>query len=288
MKYLEFTFTTCPCTETVNDVLVALLGDVGFDSFTDNEGGIKAYIQAAVYDEATLDTALRYFPLPDTDIRYTQVEAEDKDWNEEWEKTQFQPIVIDGRCVIHSADHTDIPKAEYDICINPQMAFGTGTHATTGLIVGELLNLDLQGKAVLDMGCGTSILGILARMRGARSVTAIDVDTWSVNNSHTNIALNAQTDIEVVLGDAGALEGRGPFDVVLANINRNILLSDLPRYVSCAAPKAVFLLSGFYTEDMALLCDGAAVWGLRYVSHRVKNEWAMLRLEKETVPLRGL
>ena len=160
MKYLEFTFHTTPCTEIVNDVLSAVLGEAGFESFVEQTDGITAYIQKDLYNETALKEALADFPLPDTQIEYAYQEAEDKDWNEEWEKNFFQPIIIGDRCVIHSTFHRDIPQAEYDIVINPQMAFGTGHHETTSLIIGELLDNDLQGKSLLDMGCGTSILAI--------------------------------------------------------------------------------------------------------------------------------
>ena len=223
MKYLEFTFRTVPCTEIVNDVLSGVLGEAGFESFVEQTDGITAYIQKELYNESLLKEALADFPLPDTQIEYNFVEAEDKDWNEEWEKNFFQPIVIGDRCVIHSTFHNDVPQAEYDIVINPQMAFGTGHHETTSLIIGELLDSDLQGKALLDMGCGTSILAILARMRGASPCTAIDIDEWCVRNSLENIELNGVDNIAVSQGDASSLESKGPFDMVIANINRNIL-----------------------------------------------------------------
>ncbi|MEG0456499.1 MAG: 50S ribosomal protein L11 methyltransferase, partial [Bacteroides sp.] len=167
---------------------------------TDN--GLTAYIQQALCDEAAIKEAIAEFPIPDTDITYSYVEAEDKDWNEEWEKNFFQPIIIGDRCVIHSTFHHDVPQVEYDIVINPQMAFGTGHHETTSLIIGELLETALNGKSVLDMGCGTSILAILARLRGAAPCLAIDIDEWCVRNSIENIALNGLTDIEVKEGDA--------------------------------------------------------------------------------------
>ena len=183
MKYFEFTFDTHPCTKTVNDVLAAVLGEAGFESFVEREGGLTAYIQQSLYNEETLKTELANFPIPDTEITYVFTEAEDKNWNEEWEKNFFQPIVIGNRCVIHSTFHQDVPKAEYDIVINPQMAFGTGHHETTSLIIGELLDSELTGKSLLDMGCGTSILAILARMRGAQPCTAIDIDEWCVHRT---------------------------------------------------------------------------------------------------------
>lgn len=277
MKYLEFNFRPIPCTEITCDVLTAILADAGFDSFTEQSDGVAAYIQASLYDETALKNALEEFPLSDVRINYDYVEAEDKDWNEEWEKNFFQPIVIGDRCVIHSTFHNDVPKAEYDIVINPQMAFGTGHHETTSLIIGELLENDLQGKAVLDMGCGTSILAILARMRGAAPCTAIDIDDWCVRNSLENIALNGVDRISVFQGDASSLEGQGPFDVVIANINRNILLNDMKQYAACMTEGAELYMSGFYVEDIPAIRKEAENNGLRFVHHREKNRWAAVK-----------
>ena len=280
MKYLEFIFRTTPCTETVNDVLSAVLADAGFESFVERPDGIAAYIQADLYKEENLRQAIADYPLPGTDITYSYTEAEDKDWNEEWEKNFFQPIVIGDRCVIHSTFHQDVPQAEYDIVINPQMAFGTGHHETTSLIIGELLDTDLQGKRVLDMGCGTSILAILARMRGASSCTAIDIDDWCVRNSLENIALNHLDGIHVYQGDASSLTDKGPFDVVIANINRNILLADMRHYVARMSQGAMLLISGFYTEDIPTLRSEAERLGLHYTEKREKNHWATLAFTK--------
>lgn len=280
MKYLEFIFHTEPCTEVVNDVLSAVLGEVGFESFVEQEGGIAAYIQTALYDEEALKSALDSFPLADTTLTYTYKEAEDKDWNEEWEKNFFQPIVIGNRCVIHSTFHHDVPQAEYDIVINPQMAFGTGHHETTSLIIGELLEAGLQGKALLDMGCGTSILAILARMRGAAPCTAIDIDEWCVRNSLENIELNHVDSISVFQGDASILPDKGPFDVVIANINRNILLNDMKHYVARMNPGARLFMSGFYTDDIPAIREEAERNGLRFVHHKEKNRWAAVQFEK--------
>ena len=262
MKYFEFTFHTSPCTETVNDVLAAVLGEAGFESFVESEGGLTAYIQQALCDEGTIKDAIADFPLPDTEISYTYVEAEDKDWNEEWEKNFFQPIVIDNRCVIHSTFHKDVPQATYDIVINPQMAFGTGHHETTSLIIGELLDNELKDKSLLDMGCGTSILAILARMRGARPCTAIDIDEWCVRNSIENIELNHVDDIAVSQGDASSLIGKGPFDIIIANINRNILLNDMKQYIACMHPGSELYMSGFYVDDIPFIHREAEKNGL--------------------------
>jgi ribosomal protein L11 methyltransferase len=277
MKYFEFTFKTNPCTETVNDVLSAQLGEVGFESFVEAAEGIKAYIQQSLCDDNAIKNTITEFPIPDVKISFVKEEAEDKDWNEEWEKNFFQPIVIGDRCVIHSSFHHDVPKAEYDIVINPQMAFGTGHHETTGLIVEELLDLDLDGKSLMDMGCGTSILAILGRMRGATPCSAIDIDEWCVRNSKENIELNRLDSIDVKLGDASALASEGVFDVFIANINRNILLNDMKHYVKCMHPGSVLLISGFYIEDIPSLREEAEKNGLQFVHYKEKNRWSAVR-----------
>ena len=279
MKYLEFTFRTIPCTETANDVLSAVLGEAGFESFIEQTDGIAAYIQKQLFNEDSLQTALAEFPMPGTQVEYSYQEAEDKDWNEEWEKNFFHPIIIDDRCVIHSTFHRDIPKAEYDIVINPQMAFGTGHHETTSLIIGELLNGNLQGKSLLDMGCGTSILAILARMRGAAPCTAIDIDEWCVRNSLENIELNHVDDITVFQGDASSLADKGPFDVIIANINRNILLNDMKHYVSRMHSGSELYMSGFYVDDIPVIQAEAERNGLSFVHQQEKNRWAAVKFK---------
>ena len=280
MKYLEFSFRTTPCTEVVNDVLSAVLADAGFESFVEQPDGLLAYIQQSLYDEASVEAAISEFPIPDTAIEYSFVEAEDKDWNEEWEKNFFQPIVIGNRCVIHSTFHHDVPEAEYDIAINPQMAFGTGHHETTSLVIGEILDSDMSGKKVLDMGCGTSILAILARMKGAASCTAIDIDDWCVRNSIENIELNGVDEIEVYLGDASILADKGPFDMVIANINRNILLADMQHYVARMNEGATLLMSGFYVDDIPLIKAEAERLGLTFNGYKEKNRWVVTSFKR--------
>ncbi len=281
MKYLEITFNTQPCNETTNDVLSALAGEIGFESFEEYENGVKGYIRQVLFCEEKLNEMIREFPLPNTGINYKIEEVEEKDWNEEWEKNYFQPIVIGNRCVIHSTFHQNIPAAEYDILINPQMAFGTGHHETTSLIISELLEADLKGKSLLDMGCGTSILAILAAMRGANPVTAIDIDDWCVENSKDNIRLNRIHTIQVELGDASALDGKGDFDIIIANINRNILLNDLHLYTRCMNHGSEIYMSGFYVEDIPSIRKEAEKQGLSFVHHREKNNWAAVKFVME-------
>lgn len=280
MKYLEVALTLSPYKEMWADVLTAILAEIGFDSFQTEEDGLKAYIPVVDFSEDALAETIAQFPSEDMDIRYQVHEVEEKDWNEEWERHYFQPIVIDERCVIHSTFHTDYPRAMYDIVINPQMAFGTGHHETTSSILTQILETDMEGKRVLDMGCGTSILAILARMKGAKEVVAIDIDEWCVNNSRDNIALNHLTNIDVRLGDANTLTELLPFDIIIANINRNILLNDMERYVHAMNKGAKLLMSGFYTEDISLIRDCAERLGLTWQGTREKNNWAVVCFEK--------
>ena len=280
MKYLEVTFTVTPTSETANDIIAALAAELGFESFVESPQGTIGYVPAHLFDEQALPDALTDFPMPDTHITFTSCEMEDKNWNEEWEKNFFEPIVVDSRCVIHSTFHKDYPKADFDIIINPQMAFGTGHHQTTRLIISYLLDIDLQDKTVLDMGCGTSILAILASMRGAKALTAIDIDEWCVNNSIDNFALNHIDNIKVFQGDASSLTAEGPFDIIIANINRNILLADMQYYVARMNEGAEIYFSGFYESDLPLIQAEAERLGLRYLSHRVEKEWTAAQFVK--------
>ena len=273
MQYLEVTFTVNPVSETANDIIAALAAELGFESFVESEQGTIGYVPINQYDEQALNEALADFPMPDTKVTFTTCEMEDKNWNEEWEKHFFEPIVVDSRCVIHSTFHKDYPKANFDIIINPQMAFGTGHHQTTRLIISYLLDIELNGKTVLDMGCGTSILAILASMRGAKALTAIDIDEWCVNNSIDNLALNNINNIKVFQGDASSLASEGPFDVIIANINRNILLADMQYYVARMNQGGEIYFSGFYESDLPMIQAEAERLGLRYISHRVEKDW---------------
>lgn len=273
MQYLEVTFTVSPVSETANDIIAALAAELGFESFVESEQGTIGYVPINQYDEQALNEALADFPMPDTKVTFTTCEMEDKNWNEEWEKHFFEPIVVDSRCVIHSTFHKDYPKADFDIIINPQMAFGTGHHQTTRLIISYLLDIELNGKTVLDMGCGTSILAILASMRGAKALTAIDIDEWCVNNSIDNLALNNISNIKVFQSDASSLASEGPFDVIIANINRNILLADMQYYVARMNQGGEIYFSGFYESDLPMIQAEAERLGLRYISHRVEKDW---------------
>lgn len=273
MKYIEVSFTVTPQSETACDIIAALTAELGFESFVPSTEGTVGYVPANLYNEEAVAAILTDFPMPDTTVTFVSRDMEDKNWNEEWEKNFFEPIVVDNRCVIHSTFHKDYPEALYDIIINPQMAFGTGHHQTTRLIISYLLDIDLTDKTVLDMGCGTSILAILASMRGAKTLTAIDIDEWCVNNSIDNLALNNINNIKVFQGDASSLATEGPFDVIIANINRNILLADMQYYVARMNEGAEIYFSGFYESDLPMIKDEAERLGLTFLSHRVEKEW---------------
>ncbi len=259
------------------DLIAGLLGDIGFESFVPDESGLTAYISTSLWDESAVDAALEDFPF-DCRISRKATVIEGRDWNEEWERNYFSPIVVGDRCVVHSSFHTDIPEAEYDIVIDPKMAFGTGHHATTSLILGQLLDMPLAGKSLIDMGTGTGILAILAAMRGAAPVTAIEIDPFAQVNAVENVALNGHPEINVILGDAGALEGVDPADVFVANINRNVITGDIAAYSAHLKSGGVMLLSGFYTDDIPVVQAAAEAAGLRYESYTECDRWTCMRL----------
>ena len=279
--YTKVAFTVTPNDEVATDVLAALLAEVGFESFVPNDEGLEAYVPHNLYDETSLITVIESFPLEGYTITHNSEFIEGEDWNAEWEKNYFQPIVLGEECVIHSTFHTDIPKVEYDILIDPKMAFGTGYHQTTCHMLRAILYADISEKSVLDMGCGTALLAILAAMRGAGDVVAIDIDEFAYENALENIKLNNTPDVDVRLGGIEAIKDGEKFDYVIANINRNILLADMKNYVRCMHPGSQIFISGFYTDDMEILKEEAAKHGLRFLDYAEDNRWAMMRFVKE-------
>jgi Ribosomal protein L11 methylase len=277
MSYIQILFYLKNNEEYISDILSAQLADLGFESFVNTVDGLEAYIKKQIFSKEHLDTLVKDFEY--SELSYKIIEVEDKNWNEEWEKHYFEPILIDNKCVIHSSFHQNVPQAEYDIIINPKMAFGTGHHETTSLMISKILQADLRGKTVLDMGCGTSVLAIFAKMRGASNLTAIDIDDWCVENSLENIRLNKIDGIEVLLGGAELLSGRH-FDVIFANINRNILLADMAEYIACLPPNGELYMSGFYSEDIPVIKEKALSLGMKFVDFQEKNNWTVVRLIK--------
>lgn len=277
--YREVRIDASPCSEVVSDLLAALLCDIGYESFVPDETGVTAYIRHELFDRDALETAIGSFPISGVAFTVTDTFVEGRDWNHEWEKNYFQPIVVgDNQCVIHSSFHQGYPECRYDIVIDPKMAFGTGHHSTTSLIIGRLLEMQLDGCSMIDMGTGTGILAILAAMRGATPVTAIEIDPMAHINAVENVAVNGHSDINVLLGDASLLAGIEPVDLFLANINRNIILADIGSYVSAMKPGARILLSGFYETDVPVIMEKAAPLGLRFVGTTVMNDWCCLEL----------
>ena len=279
--YTKVKFAVTPNEEMATDVLAALLAEIGFESFVPEDEGMSAYVPQALYNEENIANVVAEFPIEGFEITYDCQFIEGEDWNAQWEKNYFQPIVLGEDCVIHSTFHTDVPKARYDILIDPKMAFGTGYHQTTCHMLRAILASDMSGKSVLDMGCGTALLAILARKHGAEKVVAIDIDEFAYENAKENVALNSTPDIEVRLGGADAIKESDSFDYVIANINRNILLMDMVNYVRCMHTGSQIFISGFYTEDMEVLKEEAARHGLRYLDYAENDNWAMMKFVKE-------
>lgn len=281
MNYYEVSFTCISSIEReiVSDILASELGEIGFESFTENNEGLQGYIPDTLYNAEALVAKLSAFPLENVTIRYTVQEIESKDWNEEWEKNYFQPIRIGRECLIRASFHQPEPGYTYPIVIDPRMAFGTGNHETTYLMIGEMLKLDLTGKEVLDMGCGTAVLAILARLKNAGRVVGIDIDEWAYRNAQDNIRLNQTSDIQIALGGADKIQDFGTFDVIFANINRNILLNDICYYKKAMKPGALLYMSGFYVEDIPSIEAECQRNGLTLLSHVEKNRWVAVKAQ---------
>lgn len=277
--YVEVRLDVSPCTETATDLLAALLAEHDFESFVPDDHGLTAYVKRESYNPEKVESALADFPL-DAAITHHAILIEGKDWNSEWEKNYFKPIVVSDQCVIHSSFHKDYPKARYDIVIDPKMAFGTGHHQTTSLIIEQLLTMDLSHKKVLDMGTGTGILAILAAMRGASPVIGIEIDPAAQANATENVALNGHKEIKIVLGDASSLALVDDIDLFIANINRNIITTDLPSYASSMKQGATAIFSGFYVDDIPVVDNTAQAEGLTYVTHTSRDNWACVVFTK--------
>lgn len=291
MKYYAVSFHVTPCSQDACDILSALAGEAGCESFADSTDGLEAYVQQQLFDQHLLDTLIADFPLADTHISYDVTEVEDRDWNEAWEQEGFPPIVIPSpmptatrpTClIIHDGRHLPDTTADtargLQIEIDTRQAFGTGTHETTRMICALLLETELEGKTVLDCGCGTGILSICALKLGAARCTAYDIDEWSTENTRHNAVINqVEQQLTIMHGDASLTDGMSrPFDLVAANINRNILLHDMPRFVRVMAPTAQLILSGFYVSDCDILQTAARQLGLTHVATRSDGQWACM------------
>ena len=293
MKYFEVEFTLTPCSQVAQDLLSALAGEAGFETFEETATGLMGYVQQALFDESALQQTIASFPLDDTHIEYNVREAEDRDWNEQWEQEGFEPIIIKSdkrevisdkrKVIIHDGRHmpeliTDHSSLITSIEIDAHLAFGTGTHETTQMICEVLLERNMKNRWVLDCGCGTGILGICALKLGAEKCLAYDIDEWSVENTRHNAVINQVDDrLTVLHGDGSLLESLDDwYDVVVANINRNILLQDMKRFANVITPQQLLILSGFYEEDIPLLVKKASNFGFYLLDTKKNGDWACL------------
>ena len=289
MKYYAINFnihTSDDMLQVARDLLADSAAEAGCESFEDTDNGLTAYVQQEIWNKEEMDAQIENFPLLDTKITYTVEEAEDKDWNQCWEEEGFEPIIVDDKIIIYDAKHTTLDElsalntnAATTIAIDAQLAFGTGTHQTTRMIVSTLLHSDIEGKRVLDCGCGTGILGITASKLGAQEVVAYDIDDCSVNNTRHNAEINKVENMEVLHGDSTVLNHiSGVFDIVLANINRNILLQDMQQFRDVMGGNSTLILSGFYEEDIPLLLEKAKELGLEEYGRKTDDNWCCLAL----------
>lgn len=274
-NYIEYDFVITPLGEAC-EILVAELAEFGFESFVDSENGILAYVQEKDWYPEILDD-IYILKNPEFKISYTQKLIKQVNWNEQWEKN-FNPITVNEQITVRAPFH-EKTNTPFDIVIEPKMSFGTGHHETTHMMLEFLLNTQLLGKKVLDMGCGTGVLAIMAAKKGATDVTAIDIDTWCYENAQENIQRNETEFIKVLLGDATLLNDQN-FDVIIANINRNILLEDIPIYVESLSEGGTLFLSGFYQEDIPTIAEKCSQKGLTFVQKLERNRWVALQFNK--------
>lgn len=278
MKYIEITFDITPNTNINRDILASLSGDAGIESFMETHNGLTGYAPADAFNVVLLDEIIANFPLPDVEITYFLKEAEDRNWNEEWEKS-FTDVLIAGKIMVYTTENPS-DNAEYRIRISPKQAFGSGSHQTTAMILERLLDVEIAGKRVIDAGCGTGILGIFCAMRGASHVLGYDIDNWSVKNTLEHIAMNSIKTMEVREGDVSTIRNEKGYDLLLANINRNILLRDVPEMMRSLKEHGTVILSGFYEEDVPFILEMAKTQGLRQVYSLTRECWTMLQLER--------
>lgn len=275
MKYIEVTFFTKP--ENI-ELLMGLLSQYEFDSFVENDIGFVGYIKKNEFDflieHNELDDINKIVPFT-----FESTEVEDKNWNEEWEKS-FSPIQIDNKLFIRAPFHEKNNQVDLEIIIEPKMSFGTGHHSTTFLMAESMFDLEFENKTVLDMGCGTGLLAILASKLSANKVFAVDIDEWSYNNSIENCSLNSCENIEILQGDVEIIKEFPTFDIVLANINRNILLQDIPFYLNKLEEKGVLIISGFYSEDEQYFLDKQDEWGVTLIKRKERENWLCLMFQK--------
>ena len=266
--------------QIAKDILCEYAGDAGFESFEEDGNFLIGYVQEGLLNKSILDENISNLPISGISISYTINQIDDVNWNKTWEEEGFEPIVIKDKCIIHDTLHNKehVGNNYIDITIDVKQAFGTGTHETTAMIISELLDMNLNNKSVLDCGCGTGILSIVASKSDANTIVGYDIDEWSVKNTMHNCEVNDAGNVNVIHGDASVLRSiNTKFDVVMANINRNILLADMPSFKKVMDKNAVLIISGFYMQDVEYLKDKAAELNLRFVKRETMNDWCMLK-----------
>lgn len=278
MEYIELDCRVSP-TEPGNEIVIAELGEIGFESFVENEQGLVAYIQKPEYTQEVINKLSKLDFGDAISFKFESKVIEDQNWNTEWEKN-FQPLYVGDICYIRAPFHPADSSVKYEIVIEPKMSFGTGHHSTTALVMEAMMQIDFKGKTVLDMGSGTGILAILASKMGAAQIKAIDIEEWAYKNALENVDMNGASGIEVFQGGAEQI-GDDVFDVILANINRNVLLEQMPTYTKALKDGGVLLLSGFLTEDKDIINKSAADNGLVFVSDDTNKNWVAARFEKK-------
>ncbi len=273
--YIEYNFTVSPL-QPGTEILIAQLGMVNFESFVETKKGVKAYIQKPDWKESILED-IQILDSEEFEISHIKSEIAQVNWNAEWENN-FHPIEVNGECALRAPFHAPF-NVKYEIVIEPKMSFGTGHHETTYMMLQHILENDFKRKSVLDMGCGTAVLAILAEMRGARAIDAVDIDEWCFENSIENVERNNCSTITVYQSDASFLSDK-KYDSIIANINRNILLQDMETYCNCLSKGGELYLSGFYKEDLPLIKDTCTKLGLSFVSNKEKNNWIAAKFSK--------
>ena len=270
--YIEYSFKVEPL-QPASDILIAELGEAGFESFVENEEGVLAYVQKTDWNVAIIEQ-IDILKNDLFKIEYQYKEIEQQNWNATWEQN-FNPIQVGERCVVRAPFH-EKPKVEFDIVIEPKMSFGTGHHETTHMMLQHILEHDFKGKSVLDMGSGTGVLAILTAMKGADVIDAIDIDNWCYLNAKENVVRNNCEQIKVYEGDSSLLDNQ-KYDVIIANINRNVLLADIPKYAQCLKKNGILFLSGFYTEDIPLISSKCNEVALNFEKNLEKNNWVAVK-----------
>ncbi len=285
MEYIQVFFHNADNDDYTNDILAEYLCEIGFDSFENINMGLVAYCPNSIFNESLMIDTIKEIPFIDyKKLSYSIKKMEDKNWNAIWESDSFKPIIVDNKCIIHSSNYSYQTEYQYDIIINPTQSFGTGYHETTRMMLSFILYSDIRNKNILDFGCGTGVLGILSCKREAKSAIGIDIDNWSVECAKNNCKLNNVDNFEILLGDSMLLNNLNKqFDIIFANINRNIILSDMERYVKVLKNGGDIYFSGFYSTDLDVIISAANKNNLELEEKKEDNNWIAVKFKKKVI-----